>query len=103
MGELRGRGLSRHGKNVAESNFAARAKQPSGKHRSLLTKICGSTGLAAIYHVVEHFGMHCGQILYVTKLLNGTRFGILQATQWLGVQYPDGRLKDAPQGADHYG
>ena len=29
------------------------------------------TALAAIYHVVEHFGMHCGQILYITKLLSG--------------------------------
>ena len=29
------------------------------------------TGLQAVYHVVEHFGMHYGQILYITKLLRG--------------------------------
>jgi uncharacterized damage-inducible protein DinB len=29
------------------------------------------SGLYAVYHVVEHFGMHYGQILYVTKLLQG--------------------------------
>lgn len=29
------------------------------------------TVLAAIYHVVEHFGMHTGQILYITKLRTG--------------------------------
>ena len=41
------------------------------------------TGLAAIYHVVEHFGMHCGQILYVTKLLNGTDLGFYrQLSGW---------------------
>ncbi len=27
------------------------------------------TGLQAIYHAVEHFGMHHGQILYITKQL----------------------------------
>lgn len=32
----------------------------------------GITALAAIYHVVEHFSMHCGQVLYITKLLSGT-------------------------------
>jgi uncharacterized damage-inducible protein DinB len=28
-------------------------------------------GLEAIYHVVEHFSMHFGQIIFVTKLLRG--------------------------------
>ena len=26
------------------------------------------TGLELIYHVVEHFSMHAGQIMYITKL-----------------------------------
>lgn len=26
----------------------------------------------ALYHVVEHFGMHTGQVIYVTKLRTGT-------------------------------
>ena len=29
------------------------------------------SGLDAVYHVVEHFGMHYGQILYITKLVRG--------------------------------
>ncbi len=29
------------------------------------------TGLQAIYHVVEHFGMHTGQILYIAKFRTG--------------------------------
>ena len=33
------------------------------------------TGLNAVYHVVEHFGMHYGQILYITKLLRGETLG----------------------------
>jgi uncharacterized damage-inducible protein DinB len=33
------------------------------------------TGLYAVYHVVEHFGMHYGQIVYVTKLLRGEGLG----------------------------
>jgi uncharacterized damage-inducible protein DinB len=33
------------------------------------------TGLEAIYHVVEHFGMHYGQIIFVTKLLRGENLG----------------------------
>ncbi len=33
------------------------------------------TGLWAIYHVVEHFGMHYGQILYIVKTLSGADLG----------------------------
>lgn len=29
------------------------------------------TGLDAVYQVVEHFGLHYGQILYITKMLQG--------------------------------
>lgn len=35
----------------------------------------GVTGFEAIYHVVEHFSMHYGQILYVTKLLTSQDLG----------------------------
>jgi len=31
--------------------------------------------LEAIYHVVEHFSMHTGQILFATKMLTGTDLG----------------------------
>jgi Protein of unknown function (DUF1572) len=33
------------------------------------------SGLAAVYQVVEHFGLHYGQILYVTKMLEGLDLG----------------------------
>jgi uncharacterized damage-inducible protein DinB len=32
-------------------------------------------GIDAVYHVVEHFGMHYGQILYITKLVRGEDLG----------------------------
>jgi uncharacterized damage-inducible protein DinB len=34
------------------------------------------TGLGAIYHVVEHFSMHTGQILYLAKLRSGQPLGL---------------------------
>ena len=33
------------------------------------------TGLEAIYHSVEHFSMHTGQIIFITKMLTGTDLG----------------------------
>jgi len=33
------------------------------------------TGLEAVYQVVEHFGLHYGQIAYITKLLRGEDLG----------------------------
>jgi len=46
----------------------------------------GVTALAAIYHVVEHFSMHCGQILYITKLLTGSDLGFYrQLSGWGAV------------------
>ena len=32
-------------------------------------------GLDAVYQVVEHFGMHYGQVLYINKTLRGEDFG----------------------------
>lgn len=33
------------------------------------------TGLAAVYQVVEHFGLHYGQIIYITKMLRNEDLG----------------------------
>jgi hypothetical protein len=33
------------------------------------------TGLAAVYQVVEHFGLHYGQIVYTTKMQEGRDLG----------------------------
>jgi hypothetical protein len=47
------------------------------------------TGLHAIYQVVEHFGMHYGQIAYITKLLRGTDLGFYRELDKTGR--PPGR------------
>jgi uncharacterized damage-inducible protein DinB len=31
-----------------------------------------ATALAAIFHVTEHFSMHAGQVIYITKLLSAS-------------------------------
>lgn len=36
------------------------------------------TLLEAIYHAVEHFGMHTGQIVYIAKLRSGTDLGFYE-------------------------
>src|ERR1700720_1568964 len=36
------------------------------------------TVLEAIYHVVEHFSMHTGQIIFATKMLTGSDLGFYQ-------------------------
>jgi uncharacterized damage-inducible protein DinB len=36
------------------------------------------TVLEAIYHVVEHFSMHTGQIIFATKMLTGSDLGFHQ-------------------------
>jgi len=33
------------------------------------------SGLAAVYQVVEHFGLHYGQIIYITKMQQGRDLG----------------------------
>jgi uncharacterized damage-inducible protein DinB len=46
-----------------------------------------TTGLGAVYHVVEHFSWHTGQIVWISKLRAGERHGI--------AFYDDEALNDA--------
>ncbi len=43
------------------------------------------TGMQAIYHVVEHFGMHYGQVLYITKMIQGEDLGFYRHLSGWGV------------------
>lgn len=49
----------------------------SGRELAATLNIQGYTvtGLHAVYHVVEHFSMHYGQVLYVAKQLRGEDLG----------------------------
>ena len=41
-------------------------------------------GLDAIYQVVEHFGIHYGQVVYITKLLSGKDLGFYKELNQTG-------------------
>src|SRR5262245_17850635 len=43
------------------------------------------TGLDAVYQVVEHFGLHYGQIAYITKLLRGEDLGFYRELNATGL------------------
>jgi uncharacterized damage-inducible protein DinB len=43
--------------------------------RKVIQKIYEQTLMEAIYHVVEHFAQHTGQIMFATKLLTGRDLG----------------------------
>ena len=45
-------------------------------------------GVQAVYQVVEHFGMHYGQILYITKLVRGEDLGFT-ASWTRPAEYPE--------------
>ena len=53
-----------------------------------------ATGVRAVYQVVEHFGMHYGQILYITKLVRGEDLGFYRELN------KTGRPPTAGSGAD---
>ena len=42
------------------------------------------SGLEAVYHVVEHFAMHYGQIVYITKLVRAEDLGFYSALNATG-------------------
>lgn len=42
------------------------------------------TGLEAVYQVVEHFGLHYGQIAYITKMLRDTNLGFYRELERTG-------------------
>jgi uncharacterized damage-inducible protein DinB len=44
--------------------------------------------LDAIYHVVEHFAMHTGQIIFVTKMLTGADLGFYRHLSANAAQSP---------------
>ena len=59
---------------VVEEAVALIASLPHERlgERKTIQKHWNVTVLEAIYHVVEHFSMHTGQIIFATKLLTGS-------------------------------
>ena len=42
------------------------------------------SGMHAVYQVIEHFGLHYGQIIYITKMLRGQDLGFYRELQATG-------------------
>src|SRR5215475_2132382 len=63
--------LQRLGATMSEAEKTLAQLTP--EHLAATYHIQGYTtkGLDAVYQVVEHFGMHYGQILYINKMLRG--------------------------------
>src|SRR5882762_7351971 len=72
-------------KVIPRDELLARLKQTLGEADNTLAKFdadkllerhliqgCDVTAMAAMFHVVEHFSMHAGQIILLTKLLTAT-------------------------------
>ena len=60
---------------VDDAASVIRALDPNRLTERILPQNYDVTVLEAIYHVVEHFSMHTGQILFATKLLTGLDLG----------------------------
>jgi len=50
-------------------------------HQTRRIQVYDMTVLEAVHHVTEHFALHCGQILYATKLLTGGDLGFYKHLQ----------------------
>jgi uncharacterized damage-inducible protein DinB len=62
-------------KTVAETIAIIRTVPAARLSDKIMVQKYDVTVLEAIYHVVEHFGQHTGQIIFITKLLTGQDLG----------------------------
>jgi len=60
---------------VDEAAAVIAALTPERLAERLLVQSYQVTVLEAVYHVVDHFSMHTGQILFATKMLTGADLG----------------------------
>jgi len=69
-------GLAAHLRGVIDEAAAVLESLPPARLTEHITvQNYHLTALEAVYHVVEHFAGHTGQIIYVTKLLTGEDLG----------------------------
>jgi len=84
--------LKRLLRNVTEEAAAVLQQVPAGRLTERVTiQNYEVTVLDAIYHVVEHFSMHTGQIMFATKMLTGADLGFyshLRASAAHGLKTP---------------
>jgi len=76
---------------VEEAAEVIRAVTAARMAERLVIQGYGVSVMEAIYHVVEHFSMHTGQIIFATKLLTGADLGFyahLRSTAAHGEKTP---------------
>jgi uncharacterized damage-inducible protein DinB len=75
-GGLAASGLAEHLRGIVEeAAVVIETLAPDRLTEHLTVQSYNETVLEAIYHVVEHFSGHTGQIIYATKLLTGGDLG----------------------------
>ncbi|HKK08181.1 MAG TPA: DinB family protein [Gemmatimonadota bacterium] len=67
--------LARLEATVADADRVLAGLDPGRLLEARVVQGTDTTVLDAIYHVVEHFGMHTGQIAYITKMRTGEDLG----------------------------
>jgi uncharacterized damage-inducible protein DinB len=82
--------LERLRSTVEEACGVIEACEPAGLLRTVRPQNYDVTVLEAIYHVVEHFAQHTGQILYATKALTGEDLGFYRHLNASGKLEPGG-------------
>jgi uncharacterized damage-inducible protein DinB len=60
---------------VREAARVLRGADPADLRRERVVQGMTVTGMHAVYHAVEHFSMHTGQILWIVKLRTGGDLG----------------------------
>ncbi len=66
---------------VDEATQVIRSRTPERLSRRFAVQGYDVSELEAIYHVVEHFSMHTGQVLFATKILTGKDLGFYRHLQ----------------------
>jgi uncharacterized damage-inducible protein DinB len=82
----RGEVLQRFAQALSDTERVLGALDPSVLTQDRKIQGRDTNVFRAIYHVVEHFGMHTGQILYITKLRTGRDLGFYQDAGGLAVE-----------------
>jgi uncharacterized damage-inducible protein DinB len=87
---------------VDEATAVVAALTPERLASPLVIQGYRVSGLEAVYHVVEHFSMHTGQILFATKMLTGTDLGFYRHLSGKQAQFarPAGEACLAPTRPD---
>ncbi|HVN04698.1 MAG TPA: DUF1572 family protein [Bryobacteraceae bacterium] len=85
QGGITGSELGARLRDIADEAVAVIEALPPARLTERLTiQNYGVTVLEAVYHVVEHFSGHAGQILFATKMLTGEDLGYYRHLQGAG-------------------